>query len=73
MSDDLNSEAEAAWRDARGEISPSALAPKIGLTPQAVSLWRRVPAERVVAVEAATGIPRERLRPDLYRRDNEAA
>ena len=31
--------------------------------------WRqrgRVPADRVVAIEAATGVPRHRLRPDLY-------
>ena len=27
----------------------------------------RVPAERVLSVEAATGVPRVRLRPDLYR------
>jgi DNA-binding transcriptional regulator YdaS (Cro superfamily) len=33
-----------------------------------VSRWRRVPAERVVDVEKITGIPREELRPDLYRR-----
>lgn len=28
--------------------------------------WQRVPAEMVVQVEAATGVPREILRPDLY-------
>lgn len=39
-----------------------------GLTAQAVGCWDRVPAERVVEVEKKTGVPREQLRPDLYRR-----
>jgi DNA-binding transcriptional regulator YdaS (Cro superfamily) len=34
----------------------------------AVSGWRRVPAYCISQVEAVTGIPREQLRPDLYRR-----
>ena len=37
-----------------------------GITAQAVADWSRVPAHQVIAVEALTGIPRERLRPDLY-------
>ena len=45
-----------------------ALARKLGITPQAISQWKRVPAERVLAVERATGgtIARTALRPDLY-------
>lgn len=43
-----------------------ALARALGLTQPAVSLWKRIPAERVVAVEAATGVSRSALRPDLY-------
>lgn len=39
----------------------------LGLTPSAVSQWKRVPVKHLLAVEAATGIPRELLRPDLYR------
>lgn len=42
------------------------LAEACGITVQAVSLWVRVPAAQVLNVERATGIPRERLRPDLY-------
>lgn len=44
------------------------LAREIDVTPSAVSQWlaSRVPAERVMAVERATGIPRAVLRPDLY-------
>jgi hypothetical protein len=30
--------------------------------------WRRVPAERVLQIEKATGISRHKLRPDLYPR-----
>jgi TorA maturation chaperone TorD len=45
----------------------SELARRIGISQPSVSSWDRVPAERVLAVEAATGIQRMRLRPDLYR------
>jgi DNA-binding transcriptional regulator YdaS (Cro superfamily) len=41
---------------------------KLGISAQAVQQWRRVPAHQIVAVEKATGIPREELRPDLYRK-----
>lgn len=44
----------------------TALASKLGISKQAVSMWGKIPAERVIAIEAATGIPREELRPDLY-------
>jgi DNA-binding transcriptional regulator YdaS (Cro superfamily) len=39
--------------------------PKRSLTPQAISQWRQVPADRVIDVETATGISRHVLRPDL--------
>jgi TorA maturation chaperone TorD len=39
---------------------------KIGISQPSVSNWTRVPAERVLVVEAATGIDRRSLRPDLY-------
>jgi DNA-binding transcriptional regulator YdaS (Cro superfamily) len=43
-----------------------ALSQKLGLSRAAVSGWKKVPAERVLAVEKITGIPREQIRPDLY-------
>lgn len=43
-----------------------ALAVALQLAPSTVSEWRRVPAERVIAVERITGVPRTELRPDLY-------
>lgn len=42
------------------------LSEAIGVTRSAVSQWPRVPAERVIAVEKATGVPRQELRPDIY-------
>ena len=54
---------EEAIRDAGGV---GALARKIGISQPSVSNWSRVPAERVLSVEAATGIHRAVLRPDLY-------
>jgi DNA-binding transcriptional regulator YdaS (Cro superfamily) len=48
--------------------SETRLAARIGVSQQAVSLWQRIPAERIVDVERATKVPREKLRPDLFRR-----
>jgi hypothetical protein len=50
--------------DAAGGIAQ--LARKIGIAQPSVSNWSKVPAERVIAVEAATGVSRKQLRPDLY-------
>jgi TorA maturation chaperone TorD len=44
----------------------SELARRIGISQPSVSNWNRVPAERVLEVEAATGVERVVLRPDLY-------
>lgn len=44
----------------------SELARRIGISQPSVSNWDRVPAERVLDVEAATGVERMVLRPDLY-------
>ena len=43
-----------------------ALARGLGISQPSVSSWRRIPAARVLEVEALTGIPRAVLRPDLY-------
>src|SRR5271169_6392711 len=42
------------------------VARRIGISQPSVSNWSRVPAERVLSVEAATGVARAILRPDLY-------
>jgi len=47
----------------------TALARKLKVKPQAVHQWLtagRVPPLRVLAVEAASGVSRKALRPDLY-------
>jgi TorA maturation chaperone TorD len=43
-----------------------ALARGLGISQPSVSTWRRIPAERVIAVESLTGVSRSVLRPDLY-------
>jgi TorA maturation chaperone TorD len=53
--------------DAAGGIA--SLARKLGIAQPSVSNWSRVPAERVVTVEALTGVSRSVLRPDLYAGD----
>ena len=42
------------------------LARQLGVKHQSFYSWTRVPAERVLAFEKATGIHRSELRPDLY-------
>lgn len=44
----------------------SELARRIGLSQPSISNWDRIPAERVLSVEAATGVARAVLRPDLF-------
>jgi len=44
----------------------SELARRIGISQPSVSNWDRIPAERVPSVEAATGVTRALLRPDLF-------
>lgn len=42
------------------------LARRVGISQPSVSNWDRVPAERVLSVEAATGVSRVVLRPDIF-------
>ncbi len=44
----------------------SSLARLLGVAQPSISIWSRVPAERVLAVESVTAVPRNILRPDLY-------
>lgn len=39
----------------------------LGISYQAIVQWTKVPADRLLDIEVLLGIPRERLRPDLYR------
>lgn len=45
----------------------SKLARHLGVTRQAISAWPVVPIDRLKDVEKFTGIPRETLRPDIFR------
>lgn len=54
---------EQAIKAAGGVAS---LARAIGIAQPSVSAWSRIPAERVLAVEALTRVQRSILRPDLY-------
>jgi len=44
-----------------------------GITPQAISQWRVVPAKRVLMVSKVTGIACHDIRPDLYPLPEDAA
>ncbi len=49
------------------------LARRIGISQPSVSNWTRVPAERVLTVEAVSGVARAILRPDLYDENNKGS
>ena len=51
----------------------NALANALGISSASISTWRRVPTHRILQVEAVTGIRREKLRPELYRRCDDCA
>ena len=59
---------EQAIKAAGGVVS---LARGIGIAQPSVSAWSRIPAERVLAVEALTRVQRAVLRPDLYGRSED--
>ena len=42
------------------------LAKQLGIKHQAIYQWKQIPVHRVIEIEKLTGIPRDRLRPDLY-------
>lgn len=50
--------------DAAGGVGE--LARRLGISQPSVSAWKRIPADRVGAVAAATGLDRAVLRPDLF-------
>jgi transcriptional regulator NrdR family protein len=46
--------------------SAKELAKRIGISPQAIVYWQKVPINRIDIVEKISGIRREVLRPDLF-------
>ena len=58
-------------REQRGLLAK--VARDLGMSRAAISMWERVPAERLPDVEASTGIPRYVLRPDICPAPVEAA
>jgi DNA-binding transcriptional regulator YdaS (Cro superfamily) len=45
-----------------------ALARLLNISHQAILQWDKIPDEWIIEIEQKTGIARERLRPDLYRK-----
>jgi DNA-binding transcriptional regulator YdaS (Cro superfamily) len=54
----------AMVREVRG--TAGRIAQACGLGREAVWRWRKVPARHVLAVESLLGIPRHKIRPDIY-------
>jgi DNA-binding transcriptional regulator YdaS (Cro superfamily) len=60
---------EALERACQALGTKKALAEALGVHQSTISAWRargRIPAEHVVGIERASGVPRHELRPDLY-------
>lgn len=55
----------------RAAGSVSELARRIGIAQPSLAVWERVPADRVIRVEQATGVNRAVLRPDLFDKTND--
>ena len=53
-------------------LTQTAFGEMVGVQAAAVSKWSsgRVPAEQVVKIHKATGIPKHELRPDLFDRED---
>lgn len=49
-------------------IKQAELARALGVSPQAIDQWGRVPTRHIIEIERITGIDRSRLRPELYRK-----
>lgn len=45
-----------------------ALGRALGISHATIKGWRRVPTKHILEIERLTGVPREQLRPELYRR-----
>lgn len=50
-----------AERGRRGKLAEA-----LEISPSAVSMWSRVPGERLMDVSRATGLSPEELRPDMF-------
>tara|TARA_R100001086_G_scaffold164091_1_gene88566 strand:- start:59 stop:256 length:198 start_codon:yes stop_codon:yes gene_type:complete len=51
----------------RAKTNITGLARELGISRTAIHSWQKIPAKWIVEIEQRTGIPREDLRPDLYR------
>jgi DNA-binding transcriptional regulator YdaS (Cro superfamily) len=57
-----------SWQCGLAAGSLRKLAAMVGVSHQAISKWTDVPAHWIIKIEKVTSVPREELRPDLYRR-----
>ena len=71
---DMSSET-LRFRKAGFGLSKAEIGRRMGVSRPTVSNWFRgvmlIPAERLIELERVSGIPREQLRPDLYRQTEE--
>lgn len=74
MTETLEERMREALKKAIGKFETARdFAVAVGVSPQAVSQWDRVPPARVLIVEKITGVSRHDLRPDFYPAPEEQA
>lgn len=67
------------WRknNPNGRVTCAELAKMLGISEPEISRWenglRKIPAERCRLISTVTGIPRHKLRPDIFDEEAEAA
>jgi DNA-binding transcriptional regulator YdaS (Cro superfamily) len=66
MTSTLEKLKELGWGPVRLSKAITRLDEERKLTSQAISQWEKVPAGRVLQVEAVTGLSRHDLRPDIF-------
>ena len=59
---------KAASKHHVGMSGKRALARGLGIEEQSINNWKRVPRNRIMAVERLTGVPKEILAPDIFGR-----
>jgi len=55
-------------RAKRGRLTR--LAEKLEVSPSTILTWKKIPAQRCIAIEEFTGISRNSLRPDIFGEEN---
>jgi len=69
MTTATKSKNEAAFQALLGKFTKSCIAEMAGVSRQALTKWKTVPAARVATIAAASGLSEDEIRPEPYADD----